>query len=82
VSIGFEVMVRFKSGNFDLKNKEHSNHPKKFKDVKLRRLLDENSAQMLEELAEALNVDKLMFLVVYNDRCNGKDSKRRQISST
>jgi len=32
--------------------------PKKFEDVKLQALLDENSARTLEELVEILNVNK------------------------
>jgi len=49
-----------KSDDFDLKkrfdlNKERSNQLKKFEDAQLPALLDENSAQTLEELAETLN---------------------------
>jgi transposase len=49
---------RFKSGDFDLKDKERSGQPKKFENAELQALLDENSAQTLEELAKALKVDK------------------------
>jgi len=41
-----------------LKDKECSGQPKKFKDAELQILLDKNSSQTLEELAEALNVGK------------------------
>jgi len=44
--------------DFDLKDKERSGQPKKFEDAELQVLLNENSAWTLEELAEALNVDK------------------------
>jgi len=51
--------------DFDLKNKERSDQPKKFKDAELQVLLNENSPQTLEKLAEALNVNKSTFLIVY-----------------
>jgi len=41
-----------------LKDKERSDQLKKFKDVKLQALLDENSVQRFEKLAKALSVDK------------------------
>jgi len=40
--------------------------------------LDENSAETLEELAEALNVCKSTVSFIRN----GKNSKRKQMSST
>jgi len=49
---------RFKSNDFDLKDKEHSGQTKKFEDAESQALLDKNFARMLEELTEALNVDK------------------------
>jgi len=54
--------------------------PKKFEDVELQALLDENSAQTLEELVEILNVDKSTI----SDRfyTHGKDSKRKQMGFT
>lgn len=48
--------ARFKSGDFNVKDKERSGQPKKFEDEELQALLDENSAQSLKELSEALNV--------------------------
>jgi len=54
---------RFKSDDFDFK--EYQGSTKKYSE--LQALLDKNSTQTLEELAEALNVTR-----------NMKDSKRRQ----
>jgi len=56
---------RFKSDDFDLKDKERSGQPKK-KDAELHALLDENSAWTLEKLVKALNVlVNQAFLIVY-----------------
>lgn len=49
---------RFRSGDFDVSDKERSGQPKKFEDSELQALLDENSTQTLEELSAALQVDK------------------------
>jgi histone-lysine N-methyltransferase SETMAR len=49
---------RFKSGDFDLDNKERGKPPKKFEDSELQSLLDEDDAQSQEQLAEELNVDQ------------------------
>src|ERR1700743_2461475 len=48
--------ARFKSGNFDLEDKERARAPKKFEDEELELLLDEDSSQMQEELAKTLGV--------------------------
>ena len=48
---------RFKSGDFDLSNKDRGKPPEKFKDAELQALLDEDSTQTLELLAKALGVD-------------------------
>eukprot|EP01133_Synstelium_polycarpum_P028705 gene28705-34931_t len=40
-----EWFQRFKSGDFDLNDKEHSKPPKKFEDEELQALLDEDSAK-------------------------------------
>lgn len=45
---------RFKSGDFDLSNKERGKPPKKFEDADLQALLDEGDAQTQEQMAEAL----------------------------
>lgn len=47
---------RFKTGNFEVEDKEHGKPPKKFEDAELQALLNENPAQTLKELAEALDV--------------------------
>jgi len=49
--------ARFKSGDFDLEDKERPGQPKKFKDEELEALLEENSSQTLEELSTSLGVD-------------------------
>lgn len=49
---------RFKTGDFDLKDKERSGGPRKFDDTELKALLDENPACTLKELAEVLDVEK------------------------
>lgn len=51
-----EWFVRFKSGDFDVEDKERSGRPKKFEDDELEALLDEDPCQTLEELASSLNV--------------------------
>lgn len=50
--------ARFKSGDFDLKNKERGKPPKKFEDAELQALLDQDSTQTERQLAEALNVTR------------------------
>lgn len=49
--------ARFKSGDFDLEDKERPGPPKKFEDKELEELLEENSSQTLEELSSSLGVD-------------------------
>lgn len=51
-----EWFRRFKSGDFDLSDKERGRPPKKFNDADLQALLDEDDAQTQEQLANALNV--------------------------
>jgi len=50
------VSTSFKSSDFDLKDKEHSDQLKKFEDAELQTLL---KTRTLEKLVEALNVGKL-----------------------
>lgn len=45
--------VRFKCGDFNVKNKERPGQVKKFQDTDLETLLDENPCQTEKELAEA-----------------------------
>lgn len=47
---------RFKTGDFDVCDKERSGQPKKFQDEELEALLKENSAQTEKELAKQLHV--------------------------
>ncbi|UYV67343.1 THOP1 [Cordylochernes scorpioides] len=47
---------RFKSGDFDTRDKERGERPIKFEDAELEALLDEDSSQTQEKLAEALGV--------------------------
>lgn len=49
---------RFKSGDFDLQDKERPGQPKKVEDADLQALLDENACQTQKELALELNVDQ------------------------
>lgn len=48
----------FKSGNFDVEDKERPGQPKKFEDAELQALLDENACRTQKELAMELNVDR------------------------
>jgi len=52
-----------------LKDKECSDHPKKFEDAELQALLNKNSIRTLEELAEALNICKSTVFLSYTQRC-------------
>lgn len=47
---------RFKSGDFDTNDKEREGRPSKFEDAELESLLDEDSCQTQDELAETLGV--------------------------
>ena len=48
----FEWFKKFKSGDFDVRNEERGKPPKKFKDSEL---LDEDDAQIQQQLANQLN---------------------------
>ena len=52
----FEWFQRFKSGDFDINDKERPGQPKKFEDKELENLLDQDSCQTQEELALSLGV--------------------------
>ena len=47
---------RFKSGDFDTSDKEREGRPVKFENAELEAVLDQNSCQTQEELAETLGV--------------------------
>lgn len=49
---------RFKDGDFDLEDRERPGHEKKFEDTELKILLNKDSSQAQEALAEALGVDR------------------------
>ncbi len=49
---------RFRSGDFDVSDKERPGQPKKFEDEELRALLDEDSCQTEDKLAESLGVTR------------------------
>jgi len=51
-----EWFQKFKNGEFDVEDKEHSGRPKMYEDAELEGLLDENSYQMQKELALTLGV--------------------------
>ena len=53
---------RFKNNNFGVEDKERSGAPKKFENKELEALLDQNSYQTLDELAESLRVDHTTVL--------------------
>ena len=46
----------FKIGDFDVADKEHGKPPKKYEDVELQALLDEDDSQTQKQLAEQLSV--------------------------
>ena len=49
---------RFKSGDFNVIDKERENRPKKFEDDELQALLDEDDAQTQQMMAQQLNVTR------------------------
>ena len=50
------IWFQHRNGDFDVRDKERPGQPKKFEDVELQKLFDENPAQTLLELSKALNV--------------------------
>jgi len=50
------MVSAIKSGDYDVNDKQRSGQPKKFEDTELQALLNENSAQTLQELSAVLNV--------------------------
>ena len=51
-----EWFQKFKNGEFDVDDKEHSRRPKVYEDVELKALLDEDLCQTQKELALTLGV--------------------------
>ena len=66
---------RFKIGDFDVADKEHGKLPKKYEDVKLQALLDEDDSQTQKQLAEQLSVSKL-FPIAYERKIQGDSGER------
>jgi len=57
---------RFKIGDFDVADKEHGKPPKKYEDVELQALLDEDDSQTQKQLAEQLSVSfNKLFPIAY-----------------
>jgi len=48
----------FKIGDFDIADKEHGKPPKKYEDVELQALLDEDDSQTQKQFAEQLSVSQ------------------------
>lgn len=48
--------ARFKSGDFDIEDKERPGQPKKFDDEELEALIEQNASQTIQDLADSLNV--------------------------
>jgi len=61
---------RFRNGDFDVRDKECPEQPKKFEDFELQELLDENPAQTFLELSKALNITPKALKTL---ACHGKD---------
>ena len=69
---------RFKSGDFDIADKEHGKPSKRYEDVELQALLDEDDLQIQKQLAEQLSVSQHAVFFQSPTR-DGKDSEGRQL---
>jgi len=59
---------RFKIGDFDVADKEHGKLPKKYEDLELQALLDEDDSQIQKQLAEQLSVNhNKLFPIAYRE---------------
>ena len=57
---------RFKSGDFDVADKEHGKPPKRYENAELQALLDEDDAQTQKQLAQQLSVSQYkLFPIAY-----------------
>jgi len=56
---------RFKIGDFDVADKEHGKPPKKYEDMELQALLDEDDSQTQKQLAEQLSVSQQAVPIAY-----------------
>lgn len=67
------MFQRFGNGDLDVKDKQRSVAPEKFKDDELESLLDEESCQALEKLSESideLTVSKRLKGMIYKKQGN------------
>jgi len=76
----FEWFKKFKSGDFDVRNKERGKPSKKFEDSELQALLDEDDAQTQQQLANQLNVTR--EAVSIRLKSMGKIQKIKKMDST
>ena len=70
---------RFKSGDFDLSNRDRGKTLKKLEDAELQAMLDEDSTQNLKQLVKALGVDQGTISRCFT--CHCKDSERRKMGA-
>jgi len=73
----FEWFKKFKSDDFDVRNKKRGKPPKKFEDSELQALLDEDDAQTQRQLTNQLNVTRNHTFEIH-----GKDPENGKMSST
>ena len=52
------MISAFQNWRFDIADKEHGKPPKKYEDVELQALLDEDDSQTQKQLAEQLSVSQ------------------------
>jgi len=70
---------RFKSGNFDVEDKERAGRPKLVEDAEMEALLDKNPCQTQEKFAESLGITQSTISMRLNDPCIANDSKARKL---
>lgn len=73
---------RFKSGDFDVDDKEHGKPPKRYEDAELQALLDEDDAQTQKQLAEQLEVSQQAVSNRLREKTTQKDNTRSFFSMT
>jgi len=76
-----EWFQKFKNGEFDVEDKEHSGRPKVYEDAELEALLDEDSYQTQKELALTLGVIQQTISFFISFEIIGNDSKARELDS-
>lgn len=75
----YKKLLHFKSGDFDVNEKEHDKPPKKFKNKKLQVLVDEDATRTQEQLASSLIVTQKNPFCSYERY--GEDSKGMKIGT-